>query len=451
MIIVDREERPVIFSPRAIALVLGGAVILFFLVIAASFSLRQAFVFLLLYDGMLLGLILLDSRLTIKPHMLRAKRGYEQRMSVGVEHPVILIVENGGRQDVRAIVKDDIPPDFQAVRKWGEVLLRAGQTAKVQYAVRPPRRGDYAFGAIHIRYYSRLGLFLRQMKVCPPAAAVRVYPNLREIRKYQLGRQGNHNGSGMKVSRLAGLGTDFERLRDYRTDDEFRRINWGATARKGRLISNQYEVDRSQQILLVLDAGRLMSGEIGTLTRLDHAINASLLLGYVGVTKDDKVGLLAFSDKVKLYIPPGKGQPQLQKILGNLYHLQPDLVESNYQLACRYIAAKNRKRSLICFFTDLIDEEASKGLIECISILTRHHLVLCIVLQDGGIAGKASVNPVNSRELYEKGIAGEVLRNREKSAALLKEKGAVVLNVTPEELSICLVNKYLEIKSQLRL
>nr|WP_173812751.1 DUF58 domain-containing protein [Dendrosporobacter quercicolus]NSL48064.1 DUF58 domain-containing protein [Dendrosporobacter quercicolus DSM 1736]SDM62129.1 Uncharacterized conserved protein, DUF58 family, contains vWF domain [Dendrosporobacter quercicolus] len=440
-----------VFSPRAIALVLGGAVSLFFLVIIAAFTLQQALAFLLLYDGVILGLVLLDLRLTMKPHRLKADRLYEQRMSIGIENAVVLTVGNDGRQDVRVIVKDDIPPEFQAGQNRWEVLLGAGETAKVRYMVKPPKRGDYVFGAIHLRYYSRLGLFMQQMKILPPATAVRVYPNIREISNYQLGRQGNFMGSGVKVSRLAGLGTDFESLRDYRTDDEFRRINWGATARRGRLISNQYEVDRSQQILLVLDAGRLLSGEFDQVTMLDHAINASLLLGYVGITRDDKVGLLTFSDKVKLYLPPGKGQPQLQKILAKLYQLQPELVESDYQAVCQYIGTKNRKRSLVCFFTDLIDEEASKGLIECISILSKHHLVLCITLQDAGIVGKAGICPVNSQEVYEKGIAIEVLRNREKSAALLKQRGVTVLNVTPGELSVNLVNKYLEMKSQLKL
>ncbi len=297
----------------------------------------------------------------------------------------------------------------------------------------PHKRGDYCFGNINFRYRSRLGFFLRQSKVTVVNSAIRVYPNIMGIRKYQLlARQGNLTEAGLKSSRVVGLGTDFESLRDYQVDDEYRRINWGATARRGRLVSNQYEVDKSQNILLVLDAGRMMSGEVTGLTKLDHAINASLLLGYIGVNQDDKVGLMAFADRVKLYIPPGKGQPQLQKILAGLYNLQPEVVESDYRAACRYIGLKNRKRSLICLFTDLIDKEASSQLITYISSLTRNHLVMCITLLDSSLVSQARKIPANSLEVYEKGVARAVLRNRRKAISLLRSRGAAVVSAPPE-------------------
>jgi uncharacterized protein (DUF58 family) len=297
-----------------------------------------------------------------------------------------------------------------------------------------------------------LGFFLRQFKVSVENNNIRVYPNILEIRKYQLlAQQGHLIEAGIKPSRMVGLGTDFESLRDYQVDDEYRRINWGATARRGRLISNQYEVDKSQNILLVLDAGRLMSGAVNSLAKLDHAINASLLLGYVGVNRDDKVGLVAFADRVKLYIPPGKGKPQLQKILASLYNLQPEVVESDYQAACQYISFKNRKRSLICIFTDLIDEQASQALITYVSSLTKNHLVMCITMLDPSLVRQARKIPVHSSEVYEKGVARAVLRNREKAMTMLKNRGVVVVSVPPEELSIAIINKYLELKSLARL
>jgi uncharacterized protein (DUF58 family) len=273
-----------------------------------------------------------------------------------------------------------------------------------------------------------------------------------EIRKYQLhARQGHLIEAGLKPSRVVGLGTEFESLRDYLVDDEYRRINWGATARHGRPISNQYEVDKSQNILLVLDIGRMMSKEVNSLTKLDHAINASLLLGYVGVNQDDKIGLMAFADGVKLYMPPRKGQPQLQKILANLYNLQPELVESDFGAACQYIRFKNTKRSLICIFTDLIDEETSRDLITYVSLLTQNHLVVCITLLDSLLINQAKKIPNNSLEVYEKGVARSVLRSRRKAISILRNRGVVVINVPPEDLSIAIINKYLQIKSLARL
>jgi uncharacterized protein (DUF58 family) len=437
-----------VFTPRLIVLVMGGAVALFFLVLAASLTIYQSLTFLIFFNGGVVLLVLVDRQLTIKPDSLRVKRTYEHRLSLGAENLIILQVENRSQAELEFIIKDEPPVSFAAGVGSLTGRIPAGAVARLKYTLNPPKRGDYSFGNINIRYRSRLGFFLRQFKVRGENNQIRVYPNILELRKYQLlARKGHLMEGGIKPSRVIGLGTDFESVRDYQVDDEFRHINWGASARRGRLVSNRYEVDKSQNILLVLDAGRMMSGEVKHLSKLDHAINASLLLGYVGVNWGDKVGLAAFADGVKLYLPPGKGQPQLQKILTGLYNLQPEVVESDYQDACRYISFKNRKRSLVCIFTDLIDEEASKELITYVSALTRNHLVVCIAMLDSSLVSQARKMPATSQEVYEKGVAQAVLRNREKAISLLKNRGVVVISAPPEELAVSTINKYLEIKS----
>jgi uncharacterized protein (DUF58 family) len=442
----------VVFAPRLTTLVAGGGVILFGLVLTDDLSLKQALAFLLVYNGVLALLLLADWRLTAKPDSLRVERSYEPRFSLGAQNSVLIRIENRGRAALAVVVKDEPPVSFRASAGRLEANPAAGSAVNLRYTLEPFKRGDYCFGNINFRYRSRLGFFLRQAKVTAVNSAIRVYPNIMGIRKYQLlARQGNLIEAGLKPSRVVGLGTDFESLRDYQVDDEYRRINWGATARRGRLVSNQYEVDKSQNILLVLDAGRMMSGEVTGLTKLDHAINASLLLGYIGVNRDDKVGLLAFADRVKLYIPPRKGQPQLQKILAGLYNLQPEVVESDYRATCGYIGLKNRKRSLVCVFTDLIDEAASRQLITCLSALARNHLVMCITLLDSSLVRQARKIPANSLEVYEKGVALAVLRNRRKAISLLRSAGAAVVSAPPEGLSVSVINKYLEIKSLARL
>lgn len=441
-----------VFTPRLISLVMGGAAALFFLILAASWNLYQALTFLLFYNFMVIVLLLIDWSLTVKTDSLRIDRIYEHRLSLGAENPIILKVENRSNIDLEVIIKDEPPVIFKASASSLKGKIPAGSISEFRYSLEPPKRGDYNFGNINIRYRSRLGCFLRQFKAVGDKNNIRVYPNIMEIRKYQLlARKGHLIEAGIKPSRVVGLGTDFESLRDYQVDDEYRRINWRATARRGRLVSNQYEVDKSQNILLVLDAGRMMSGEINSLSKLDHAVNTSLLLGYVGVNRDDKVGLVAFSDRVKLYIPPRKGQPQLQKILAGLYNLQPEVVESDYRSACQYISLEIRKRSLICIFTDLIDEKASDELITYISTLTRNHLVMCITILDSSLVIQARKIPSDSREVYEKGVAQAVLRHREKAISMLQNRGVAVVSVTPEELSVSTINKYLEIKSLSRL
>ncbi len=441
-----------IFTPRLITLVTGGALILFFLVVAVSFNTGRALTFLLFYNGGVVLLLLADWRLTAKPDVLSLERLYEHRLSLGADNQIIIKIENRSKSDIAVIVKDESPVNFKASTRCLQAKLPAGSVSRLKYSLEPVARGDYAFGSINCRYRSRMGFFLRQFKVSGGNSRIRVYPNILEIRKYQLlARQGHLIEAGIKPSRVVGLGTDFNSIRDYQVDDEYRRINWGATARRGRLASNCYEVDKSQNILLVLDAGRMMSGTVKGVTTLDHAINACLLLSYVGVSRDDKVGLVAFADQVKLYIPPGKGKPQLQKILAGLYNLQPEIVESNYQAVCRYLSFKNRKRSLICIFSDLLDEEVSNELITYVASLTKNHLVMCITLLDSSLVAQANKIPRDSREVYEKGVARAVLRNREIAVARLQSKGVVVVSVPPEELSVALINKYLEIKSFARL
>ncbi|MCL6477258.1 MAG: DUF58 domain-containing protein [Peptococcaceae bacterium] len=441
-----------VFTPRLISLVMGGAVALFLLVLTASWNTHQALAFLVLYNSTVAVLFLIDRLWTVKPDSLRVERIYEHRLSLGAENPIILQVENRSGADLEVIIKDEPPVSFKTSSGLLKGKLPAGSVSRLRYTLEPPKRGDYSFGSINIRYRSRLGFFLRQFKVTGNNNNIRVYPNILEIRKYQLAaRKGHLIESGLKPSRVVGLGTDFESLRDYQVDDEYRRINWGATARRGRLVSNQYEVDKSQNIILALDAGRMMSGEVNNLSKLDHAINASLLLGYVGVNRDDKVGLLAFAQRVKLYIPPRKGQPQLQKILAGLYNLQPEVMESDYRAACRYISLEVRKRSLICIFTDLIDEEASNELITYVSSLAKNHLVMCITMLDSSLVSQARKVPAESREVYEMGVARAVLRHREKAISMLKNRGVVAVSAPPEELSISTINKYLEIKSLARL
>jgi uncharacterized protein (DUF58 family) len=438
-------------TPRSIALAGSGALILFGLILARSVNTLDALVFVLAFNLLLLLVFLADWFLTPPPAALTVERSYEHRLSLGAANPVTVRIENRSPRNLAVTVRDEPPDSFAASEKYLQGRIAPGAAVTFRYTLEPPRRGDYRFGRINIRYQSRLGLFLRQFHREPENNHIRVYPNIREIRKYQiLTRRAHLIESGLKPTRAAGLGTDFESLRDYQVDDTYRRINWGASARRGRLTVNQYEVDRSQNILLVMDTGRMMSGG-GNPTRLDHAINAALLLGYVGVSYDDKVGLLAFADDVRLYLPPRKGQPQLQKILSALYNLQPDIVESDYRAACRYIGFKNRKRSLICFFSDLIDEEASSRLITHVSSLTGNHLVMCITMLDRSLAGQAKALPSESREVYEKGVAHTVQRSRERAISSLKSRGVVVVDVPPEELSLSTINRYLEIKTSARL
>lgn len=404
------------------------------------------------YNLALMVALLLDRYLTPGPLWVEITRKYEHRLSLGAANPVWLVINNRSKLELSLVVKDEPPVHFKASARELRVRVGTGQQEILRYTVEPDRRGDYSFGQVNFRYGSVLGLFLYQGSTPGENREFRVYPNIMEIKKYQLlSRHSQLLEAGLNRTRLAGAGTEFESIRDYQVDDEYKRINWSATGRRGRLTTNQYQLDKSQNILLVVDTGRMMAGEVKGLTKLDHAINASLLLGYVAVEKDDNVGLIAFNREVQSYLPPRRGNPQLQKVLAGLYNLQPQIVESDYATLCQYIATKNRKRSLICIFTDLVDEEASKQLITYVSTLTSKHLVVCVTLADSLIVGKAKQLPSDSQGVYEKGVAQGLLAQRAQAVALMKNHGVVVVDVPPEDLSLAVINKYLELKSQLRL
>ncbi len=240
----------------------------------------------------------------------------------------------------------------------------------------------------------------------------------------------------------------FESLRDYVPDDEFRRIDWKATARRHRPVSRQYETERSQSVIVMLDAGRMMSAELEGMSKLDYAINAALMLGYAAVLRDDRVGLLVFSDVVKSYLPAAKGRHQLSKIVDELYGIEPELLEPDYGAAFRTLSLRNKRRSLVVVFTDLIDVDASEAILTYTSSLYPRHLPLCVTLQDSTLTAVAEQVPAEVGDVFEKAVAQRVLADREEALLWLRRRGVLVLDVPPAHISVEVVNRYLELKAR---
>jgi len=406
------------------------------------------------YNSLIIAGIMVDLALTPRKEIFAVSREYDYKMSLGASNPVQISVYNQIKRHYTVLIKDEPPLlhfDIEGNRQ--KLELFPGQNAEMIYHVVPTKRGDYSFGVINIRFQSVLGLFTYQTTIDDTEhKTLKVYPNILDIRQQSLNA---HKGyileSGIKPSGHKGLGTDFEGLRDFVPDDEYRRVNWPASARRGKLVTNDYKDEKSQNILLVLDSGRMMTADIHKLSKFDLAVNASLMLGFVGVSKDDKVGLMVFDNRVRLFLPPKKGKSQLQRILASTYNIQPNVVEPDYRAACHHIMEQNKKRSLVCIFTDLIDHEASTQLIRYVSLLMKRHLVVCITLIDSEVIETANLIPANSQELYEKSVAEGVLRDRDRAIAVLQNAGVSVINVPAENLSAATVNKYLELKGKGRL
>ncbi|SRR5579884_828285 len=402
--------------------------------------------------GWLAALALVGAEWRLTPDgALAVGRRHEPRLSLGADNLVWLDVENRTGRALAVTLRDAVPPSCVASAEFVRGLVPAHRQASLRYTLRPLRRGDHKLGDVTARWRGPLGLLDRQESY-PLAELVKVYPNLLDLRKYDLlVRRGRLVEAGLRASRRFDSGTEFESLRDYQPDDDYRRINWKATARRGHPMTAEFETERSQNVLVMLDAGRLMSTAVGALNKLDHAVNTSLLLAYVAGLRGDRVGMLAFADRVLAYLPPRRGKRPFYVMLEALYNLEPEPVEPDFDAVFRFLAARSLRRSLLVVFTDLTDRDVSSSLVQHLARLARHHLALCVTLGDPQVVALAEATPASTAALYERVVAGRLLEERAEVLGALRRRGVLTLDVPADRLSVAVVNKYLELKARTRI
>jgi len=394
------------------------------------------------------ALAIVDYRATPAPSTVPVERVAEPQLSIGVGNRVTVRLRNPFALPLRATVRDTVPTSFDVDRRTAELVVGPGATAEAAYAARPRHRGSFRFGDVHIRLRGPLDLLQRQGRVAAEAPA-NVYPDLHEIRRYEVSlRRGLAYDAGQRRARTPGAGSLFERLREYQPDDDPRWIAWTATARRGRPISVEYETERQQRVLILLDAGRMMSSTLGRLTKLDHAVNTALMLSYVAIAKGDEVGLLGFADTVRAYDPARRGHRQFLRLTESLRRLEVTMTEPDYRAAFEFLRAKTARRAFAILFTDLVDEEASRALVAALTQLAGNNLVLCCILQDPQLAETAARDPGSSGELYERVVAAEVLDARRRALAVLRRHGVHSIDVPAERLSVATIQRYLELKKR---
>jgi uncharacterized protein (DUF58 family) len=403
------------------------------------------------YIGIVLIVGLTDWFMSPNASSIEIERLNEDKLSLGTENAITIRLRNRTQSLLNLTIRDE-PPYLFAIK--GNIIsteLGPKVQREFTYHVTPHTRGDFSFGDIFIRFKGPLRLLVRQCRV-PATKPIKVYPNLLDVRKYELLlRKGRTLETGMRRIRLYGRGTEFESLRDYSPDDEYRQVDWKASARRGRMMSRQYQIERSQNIVILLDAGRTMSIQLEKMTKLDHAVNAAQMLAYVASSGDDKVGLLTFSDKVNTFLPPAKGRTQGLAIMEALYNLPVTTQESDYAGAFLHLARRWRKRSLIVVFSDLLDSESSRQIILNLQTLASTHLCMCVAISDSNVLAAAGAIPKESSELYEKAAAVQLLHEREQAIHALQRTGIIVVDSEPGTLSLTVINQYLQAKSKLRL
>lgn len=276
---------------------------------------------------------------------------------------------------------------------------------------------------------------------------VTVFPDLPRARRLAAARRRGHTTEEGRIRARLGLGTEFETIRDYAPDDDIRQVNWVATSRVGRPMSNQYRVDENRDVMLAIDAGRLMASPLGDLTRLDVALDAVAVLAVAAEDAGDRVGALAFDAKVSRQLRPGRRNAE--NVVRALFDLEPTEVESDYERA--FFAVGRQKRALVVLFTDIVDEGAARTLLSAVPILVRHHAVLIVSSADPDLTAAMSTPPDDVRQVMRISVAAELLASRARSVAVLRSIGADVVEAAPQSLGPACVRAYLRLKQRARL
>ncbi len=399
------------------------------------------------------GLLAWDWRLARPISRFELTRLHDSRLSLGGRNRITIEIKTADWADIptRLMVRDEPPLPFMIEENWGEGAISPNEPFRMTYIAIPRRRGNYRFGRTHLRWVGPLGLVRRQ-GYAENEADVKVYPNLLAVRKYDLLLQQNRlKEMGLRNTRLTGEGTDFEGLREYRQGDSFRRINWKSTARRNRPITVDYQTERSQNIVTMIDVGRMMQSTVDGLTKLDHVLNTVLLLGYVASGMGDRIGMLTFADRVQTYMRPKQGRAQFYKMLEQLYRIEPEPVEPAYAGAINYLMRQQRRRSLAIVFTDISSGYGLDSLIASTIQLSKRHLTLVVTIKDPDVVDRSEAAAEDSATLYQRVIAEKMLDQRQIGLDRLRQYGVLTLDVTADRLSLRVIDRYLDLKSRLKI
>jgi uncharacterized protein (DUF58 family) len=408
-------------------------------------------IFLLLVLGYYVGVIGLAARSAARlpsPAGFMASRVLPQPFSMGEQQAVQVLVAHAGAAGLPAEVADYVPSDLRPDRRLLQGSFDAEGLLTVEYTVEPPHRGPYRFGPVELRCWQRGGWLLRQVRIKADEAAA-VYPDVLAVKRYELSlRRGMRMMLGLRRSRPPGATSAFAGLREYLPGDDVRRISWKATARRDAPVTMEVEAERGQQAIIALDCGRLMTAPAGLLTKLDHSVNAALLLAWVAQSQGDRVGVITFSDGVRRFLSPQRGPAQVSSINKLLYDVTAEYTEPDFSEAFSYLAYRVSRRSLVVVLTDVLDPEASRDLVAHAIRLSQRHLVMVVAMSDPEVLAARDAPIGTVSRAYEWAAAEELLSARRASFEQLRQGGVLGVDVEAGRLSPAVVERYLELKER---
>lgn len=439
----SRLRTPVWLAPRAywcIAIVAllfaAGAAAPAFAVLAAACG------------ALLIAGVVIDAVTGPRRSQIQVRRIEPSAFALGRSGELRYAVLNLSRAAARVGIYE-APISLLAYRSDEVVTDVAAQSeARAARAVEPASRGTAPLHELYVWYESPIALLRRRMCV-PAECEIRVYPDLSAVERYgSLHARNRLIEAGLRRLRLRGAGTEPESVREWSPGDAFRAVNWKATARRGRLMVAQYEVERSQHVMILIDAGRLMTARAGNRRKMDYAVTAALSVASIASFANDKTGMVAFAGRILRACAPRSSGRSAASVASLMHDLEPQFEESDYDAAFAYVRGHVRKRSLILLFTDMVDPVAQSSVIAQIGTLCRHHVVVCAFMNDAAIDDALEAEQRTPRDAYAAGVALELRSERKHAAAVLARMGVRVIDVPAQQLTTALIDQYLQIKQR---
>jgi uncharacterized protein (DUF58 family) len=431
------------FGPRFFLLVTLGVL----WAVPAFWDLRFVFV-MAAWDFCALMAWAVDLARLPRPQQLVLERSWKGVPSLSNPVEVVLELRNLGSTSIECRALEDIPRTLRFEPPQMEIKARARDSGSASYTLVPLQRGKNKLGAAYLRYRSPAH-FAERWSRADLEQEIQVFPDLEEARRHNMFLlRARQIELEQRLIRRRGTGREFESLREYQQGDEFRNICWTATARRGKHVTKLYQVERSQAVWLVMDAGRLLRARVGKLTKLDLAVNAALSLAQIALYSGDRVGVLVYGRNIQQRVSLGRGLPHLRTILESLAEAREEAAEADHLRAAATLLQLQRQRSLIVWVTDLADTSMTPEVVEGASQILGKHLLLFTVIAQTDLQALAAEYPESPEQMFEVAAAQELVHRREALIGRIRTRGALALEVSPGRLTTTLVSQYLEVKER---
>ena len=401
--------------------------------------------------AILVGLSIVDLAMAVRPRTIEVRREVPSVIALGAPATIRWSLRNPTQRPAVVVFADELAPSLGAATRRLRMRLPRRSTGTVGVDLRPTRRGEFLVDEIALRIEGPLGLVARQRTRHVPMS-IKVFPSFRSKDEAELRiNKARILETGLRSAKGLGGGTEFDQLREYTVDDDFRRVDWAATARSGRAIVRTYRAERNQTVINLLDNGRVMAGTVDGVARIEHAMDAVMTLTTVATRLGDRCGLLAFDQEVRAVVPASNSRSQLGRVVEAMFDLEPVFAESDYRGAFNETMVRFRRRAMLVIFTDLVEQAVGESLLPSLGLIARNHVVVIAAVQDPAVVGWAHDEASTDEDVYRKVAAIGALEERRRTVVRLQRLGATVIDAPPRSLPLELADAYLRVKATGRL